>query len=81
MTVSGISRRRPRFRWTSKTHAGEMRCYVPRAIGFDVRCECGWESHTGFAIRASILRAIDDHLLHGHGIVAVDGKVYGYIDD
>ena len=81
MTLSGTPRRRPRFRWTSSWGEHEEPGYNRYAYGYDVKCECGWESRTGGAIRAYVLRTIDDHLLHGHGIVAVDGKVYGYIDD
>ena len=61
------------------TYAGRTSGYIPRALGYDVRCECGWESKTGGSIRASILRDIDMHLLD-HGIVAVDGKPYDYFE-
>ena len=29
--------------------------------GWDVKCQCGWESSTGGALHAEILRRIDDH--------------------
>jgi len=68
---------RPRFRWTSRFRDGSS---APRfwayAVGYDVTCSaCGWESRTGGAIRASVLRDIDRHLLHEHGLITVGGKV------
>lgn len=75
-----MTARRPRFRWTSKWGDHNEPGYNKYAFGYDVKCSaCGWESRTGGAIRAYVLRAIDDHLLD-HGIVAVDGKPFHYFE-
>jgi hypothetical protein len=68
---------RPRFRWSSRFRDGSS---APRfwsyAAGYDVTCTaCGWESRTGGATRASVLRSIDDHLWDEHGLLAIGGKV------
>lgn len=67
---------RPRFRWSSLFRAGWTPGRWSYALGYDVECSVdGWRSRTGGAIRASVLDAIDDHLLHAHGLVAIDGRV------
>ena len=38
-------------------------------VGFrawDATCSCGWESKTGGAIRASVLRDVDAHKIFAH---------------
>jgi hypothetical protein len=43
--------------------------YVSGMVGFrawDATCSCGWESKTGGAIRASVLRDVDAHKIFAH---------------
>lgn len=69
---------RPRFRWFAVYDGQRYRrqASMRGTWGWDVVCTCGWDSRTGGATRTSVLRDIDDHLLHDHGLIAVHGKVY-----
>lgn len=33
---------------------------------WDVKCSCGWESHTGGAIKASVVRDVEAHKWDAH---------------
>jgi hypothetical protein len=36
-------------------------------IAWEASCSCGWETKTGGAIRASVLRSVHDHKRFDHG--------------
>lgn len=69
--------RRPRLQWRSYfggDHWEPKR--LAYALGYDVTCECGWDSSTGGGTKRSVERSVDYHFLHGHDLVSVLGKVY-----
>ena len=33
---------------------------------FDAKCDCGWESKTGGAIKASVTNSVNDHKFYDH---------------
>jgi predicted small metal-binding protein len=73
--------KRPRFHWQSFFRDGSRAArHWPYAVGYDVTCSCGWQSRTGGATRASVLRSIDDHLLDEHNLISVGGKVLKALD-
>lgn len=78
---NAAARKRPRFRWQTLFRDGSRSDRLwSYGVGYDATCSCGWQSRTGFAIRASVLRSIDIHLIHEHGLIAIDGKVIAELD-
>jgi hypothetical protein len=56
------------IKWFVYSMNEKMR-YISTMVGFrawDATCSCGWESKTGGAIRASVLRDVDAHKIFAH---------------
>lgn len=72
-TITPETKAAHRVRWFGRTTPGSEYPdgYVPRNKwmkgrdwGWDVKCSCGWATHTGGAIEASIQEEIDEHRYH-----------------
>jgi hypothetical protein len=51
-------------------YSGSEKMPYTGGIGFrawDASCSCGWQSSTGGAIRASVLREVNEHKTFVHG--------------